>query len=1109
VPDAASDLVGLARLWSRTGQAPAGQAGELALRPSRPGLAGDFRLRRVGRERLDLSTLLPVLESFGLVVLEAVPWHFRATGEGEDAHVDDIAVSMAPLAGARTLGPFDSERDGPRLVEAMGAVLDGRAEVSVLNRLVASSALGWREVNLLSAYSCLWALLEGPAGGQRAAGAQLVEAMGQALVGFPEVAAAVVSLFTARLAPEAPVGEDDARRALQDALGGVGDLASYGPLAQLAALVESTVRSNWASGAPVVTLKTTRYLPLLSTFVWAPWFAGVHLRYGPVARGGVRWCDEWAEMGNEVAQLASAQVKKNSIIVPTGAKGGFALFKGQGSHHEGKQAYRAFVNGLLDVTDNMVGGRVAHPPGLRCRDGEDAYLVVAPDKGTAHFSDEANDISISRGFWLGDAFASGGSRGYDHKALGITARGAWAAARRHFRALGIDLGAEAVTVAGVGDMSGDVFGNGMLQSDRIRLVAAFDHRHIFVDPDPRPEEAFAERLRLSRLEGSSWADYDLAHASPGAGVFSRHDARLELSPQARALLKLGKGPLSPPEVVRAVLAAPVDLLYFGGVGTFVKGAGEADADIGDRANDDVRVGADALRARVVVEGANLAMTQAARASYARRGGRVNADFVDNAAGVALSDREVNIKILLGLAVAAGRLGADQRDEALATAQGQAVAAVLAQCDEGVVALERAAEASVRELAAYEALLEDLAAPWKGAGHQLAPSSPGPAPAAHPGRGRLDREAEALPGAAELARRGIAGAGLSRPELAVLVAYARSELARDIEASPLATDPATQPLALRYFPSCLLERFADLVPAHPLYRQLVASELANEVVARMGGAWAHEVATGTGRALWEVAAAYWAARGVLGAGATLEDLDRTGASLPSEAEMALRDVAGRAIGGLARYYLARGGPLAVGEVVAQDAASARFLADKGGDAGLVADLEAKGAPNGLAAQVARLLAASPAGPLADVGRLAGCDLGLAHDAWLSMAGALHLGALQEALPPSPRAGRWERAERHLLLDDLTRLRVEAAAGALLAHPGRPGGQAVSEWAHARAGPLKRAERVVGELQAQLGAGAAQASPGGGPTGEERARQLALASLAVRSLTLALQAVAAEH
>ena len=494
--------------------------------------------------------MLAVLESFGLAAVEAVPWHFVLGPGGPDAYVDDIGLRVStPVIGP---GPASGE-PADRLVAAVEAVLAGRAELNILNRLVVGAGLGWREVNLLCAYCSFRQVVGGPRAADRA------QSQRDALVAFPATAAAVVGLFRARLAPSSigtasePGGAGTTEEVTADAealaaLAAVPDLSHYEALREVVALVSATTRSNWPLDRGALALKfaspALAFLPsprpAAEIFVWSPHFEGVHLRFGRIARGGVRWSDRRADMRAEVLGLARAQVKKNSLIVPTGAKGAFVIRPDHGPKTGGRAVYQAFVRALLDITDNIVDGKVVHPEGIYCRDGDDPYLVVAPDKGTASFSDLANAISAERGFWLGDAFASGGSHGYDHKALGITARGAWLAVRRHFRALGMDDQRDDLRVVGVGDMSGDVFGNGMLQSRAVRLVAAFDHRHIFIDPAPPAEGPFEERLRLSRLPGSSWADFDLAVASPGAAVFSRQAKQIELSPQACSAL--GTGP---------------------------------------------------------------------------------------------------------------------------------------------------------------------------------------------------------------------------------------------------------------------------------------------------------------------------------------------------------------------------------------------------------------------------------------------------------------------------------------------------------------------------------------------------------------------------------------
>jgi glutamate dehydrogenase len=1101
--DAASDWLHIAGFARRgaggaagNGAGGGGDIGAIWLSPCRPAAPGDFRLRRAGLERVELSSFLPVLESFGLAAVEAVPWRFALGGRGRDVYLDDIGLRVgvpAAMAG-RAEAYWDDALFASRLVEAVEAVLAGRAEENPLNSLVVEAGLDWREVNLLCTYRAYRQL----AGGGRAA--ERAGQIAEALVNFPKVAVALVHLFRRRLvASQDPSDEteEEASASLSDALGEVPDFSHYEALKELADLVQATTRSNFAlvearKGAEAIAVKLAAqavpFLPLPRPFaeiyVWSPWFEGLHLRFGLVARGGVRWSDREADLRTEVLGLARAQVKKNSLIVPTGAKGGFILRtssrghqahlrpgpaapQGEEKEEKGEEAYRAFIGALLDVTDNIVEGKISRPEGLRPLDGDDPYLVVAADKGTAAFSDLANQISLERGFWLGDAFASGGSHGYDHKALGITARGAWLAVRRHFRALGMDPEREALKVVGVGDMSGDVFGNGMLQSRSLRLVAAFDHRHIFIDPDPDPTRSYAERARLQKAQGSSWADYDLSAASAGAGVFSRSAKQVELSPEASALLGLPQGPSSPPEVVKAVLKAPVDLVYFGGIGTFVKAPGESDTEVDDEANDEVRVTSDQLRARVVAEGANLAMTQRARVAYSRRGGRVNTDFVDNAAGVAMSDREVNLKILLSLAISSGRLATGERDRLLAEAQTDAASSVLAMVEGSMVALDRASAASAADLPAWECLMLGLSS-----------------------SGLLDVAVEALPSPEEMSRRKQAGAGFSRPELAVLLAYARSALARDIEASPLVGGRSLKQLAVRYFPPTMRERFADLVPEHPVFAQLISSELANEVLARMGGVWADEAANELGRHLWQAAGAYWAASRALGTEVLGEELDRASSGLPVEAEAELRDLLSRALSRLARWYLSHEDCSAPEELAERDKAAVAELersapsppgtALPGGAA--LADLQ-------LATRVARLPELASAGEVAWVARAAGCRLAQAAEAHRLLGAELALPSLMATLLSWPAPERWQRWQLHCLVDDLAQLGADAAASALGAEPAAPAREATSSWLAARQGPLSRARELAKLVLAK------QAD-------ERAAPDIALASVCVRALQQAV-------
>ncbi len=814
--EAALDLAQLADLagsqpdadggdWTRS--AFGGQH-RLAVRPPAAGDEGTFRIRRYGEHGIELTRFLPVLESFGLVVVESVPHLVKPSADGQPpVHIDDIGVRIDWPYGPEALR-FVPEIHGPRLVAALEALASGETEVDSLNRLVTVAGLDWRQVTVLRAY-----LRYRLQGNTSFSAAELADP----LVAFPDVARGLIGYFEARFDPacnpgpagphpeatgragppqETPLSSVERTRCSAE-LELVPHLDQDQVLRGYLQLMDATLRTNYfqvdAGGRHrrVLTLKldsaTVPELPAprpeVESFVHGPTVEGIHLRAGLIARGGLRWSERPRDFRTEVLDLAFAQVKKNAIIVPTGAKGGFVCRRpavpgpmAGFSPDDIRASYEAFVRALLDITDNLVSGTVVTPSGVVAWDGPDPYLVVAADKGTATFSDLANSLSEEYRFWLGDAFASGGSRGYDHKAMGITARGAWVAVRRHFHQLGIDVQVDPIRVTGIGDMSGDVFGNGMLQSRAIRLVAAFDHRHIFLDPDPDPEASFAERLRLASLPRSSWADYRPEVISEGGGVWPRQAKAVPLHPAARRVLGVDADSLNPVQLVSAILAAPVDLLWFGGIGTFVKAAEEPDSAVGDHANDSVRITADQLRVRVVAEGGNLGVTQEARIRYSRRGGRINTDFIDNAAGVATSDLEVNCKILLALAIDEGRLDAAARDGYLTRSEPEVASAVLRQVDHSVAALGRAVVASARDFDAYVALLTNLE-----------------------DAGRFDRAVEGLPSDDELRVRREAGAGFIRPELAVLLAYAKSDLVAAIEASGVVGESALLEAVVPVFP----------------------------------------------------------------------------------------------------------------------------------------------------------------------------------------------------------------------------------------------------------------------------------------------------------------------
>ncbi|MBO0847793.1 MAG: NAD-glutamate dehydrogenase, partial [Nocardioides sp.] len=539
--------------------------------------------------------------------------------------------------------------------------------------------------------------------------------------------------------------------------------------------------------------------PRYEIWVYSPQIEGVHLRFGPIARGGLRWSDRREDFRTEILGLVKAQTVKNAVIVPTGAKGGFVCKRlpdpsldREAWYAEGVTVYRTFISCLLDLTDNYVirpdGGRqVVPPPQTRRYDSDDPYLVVAADKGTATFSDIANGIAADYGFWLGDAFASGGSVGYDHKAMGITARGAWESVKYHFRELGVDVQTQDFTVVGIGDMSGDVFGNGMLLSEHIRLVAAFDHRHVFVDPNPDAESSYAERRRLFELPRSSWADYDTSVVSTGGGVYPRSAKAIPISPEAAKALGIDHDVISmtPTELIHAILLAPVDLLWNGGIGTYVKASTESHTAVGDKANDAVRVNGDQLRCRVVGEGGNLGLTQRARIEYARAGGHINSDAIDNSAGVDTSDHEVNLKILLDRAVGNNKISRQERNELLGAATDDVAAHVLRDNYEQNVLLGMARKLDPALVSVHRRYMQALES-----------------------AGELDRELEFLPSDAEIARREDEGTGLCSPENAVLVAYAKLTLTQRIEDSTLPDEPWFRRVLASYFPPMIAERFAD-------------------------------------------------------------------------------------------------------------------------------------------------------------------------------------------------------------------------------------------------------------------------------------------------------------
>ncbi|MFG1203162.1 NAD-glutamate dehydrogenase [Xanthobacter aminoxidans] len=796
---------------------------------------------------LPLAARVPMLENMGLKAINERTFRIEPAG-GPKSWVHDMSLERADG------GSISVEGSAARLEDCLNAVLRGAAENDGYNALVLDAALDFREAALVRALGRYL----------RQAGIPFSQDyIWQTLNRHGGLARAIIGLFHARFDPAQDTSvearasrEAPLRDAIDAALAEVSSLDEDRILRRFVNLVDAALRTTYyqkdAQGrlrepiaikfesARVEGLPLPR--PLYEVFLYSPRVEGVHLRFGKVARGGLRWSDRPQDFRTEILGLVKAQQVKNAVIVPVGAKGGFVPKRlpvggtREAVFAEGTAAYEVFVSSLLDLTDNLKGGTVVPPADTVRLDGDDPYLVVAADKGTATFSDTANAISEQHGFWLDDAFASGGSVGYDHKAMGITARGAWEAVKRHFREIDIDIQTTPVTVAGVGDMSGDVFGNGMLLSSALKLVAAFDHRHIFLDPDPDPATSFAERRRLFDLPRSSWADYDAGLISKGGGIFPRSAKSIDLSEEVRALLRFPKASATPAELINAILKAPVDLLFFGGIGTYVRASTETDAQAGDRANDAVRIAAADLNAKVIGEGANLGMTQRGRIEAARKGVRLNTDAIDNSAGVNTSDVEVNIKIALAKPLEMGDLSMPDRAALLKQMTDEVGRLVLVNNYAQTLALSLAQLKGADDLAFQQRLMQMLEA-----------------------RGELDRAVEFLPSDAEIADRRSRGEHLTRPELAVLLAYAKLALKDDLLGSSVPDDAYLSGELVHYFPHELQERYPHAIETHRLHREIIATGLANAIVNQGGPSAVARISDQTGGDAASIARAFAAVR----------------------------------------------------------------------------------------------------------------------------------------------------------------------------------------------------------------------------------------------------------
>jgi glutamate dehydrogenase len=808
------------------GTAPEGRNGALQLKVVKAG------------EPVALSDILPVLENMDLRVIGEVPHEIRAPA-GRAVWIQDFEVQ------SRSGGAVDVAAARERFEEAFSRVWSGEMESDGFNRLVLAAGLAWRQVVILRTYAKV----------MRQAASSFSQAyMEDTLARHPQVAARLVALFETRFSPSAREGAAlktvGFLQEIDHLLDQVTNLDEDRILRSFLLLVSKTLRTNYfqraADGAPKPYLSvklSSREIdllplprPLYELYVYSPRVEGVHLRGGKVARGGIRWSDRKEDFRSEILGLMKAQMVKNAVIVPVGSKGGFVVKRPPGARDalqaEGIECYKILMRGLLDLTDNIVGGEVVRPPDAVRADGDDPYLVVAADKGTATFSDIANAVSEEYGFWLGDAFASGGSAGYDHKGMGITARGAWETVKRHFRELGTDIQTTDFTVVGVGDMSGDVFGNGMLLSEHIRLVGAFNHLHIFLDPNPDAASSFRERKRLFETPRTGWNDYDRKVISPGGGVFERSAKSIALSAEVKARFGIEADRLTPAELIEAMLKADTDLLWFGGIGTYVKAKGESHAEVGDRGNDALRINGGDLRAKVVGEGANLGVTQRGRVDYALKGGRINTDAIDNSAGVDTSDHEVNLKVLLNPLVAAGEITREERDRVLAELTSDIAELVLRDNYLQGLAISLAERLGVDSLDRQMRLIRTLER-----------------------AGKLDRAIEFLPDDETMAARAAARQGLTRPELAVLMAYAKNVLYDELLASDLPDDASLATDLFRYFPKQLGKRFRGAIERHRLRREIIATFVTNSMVNRAGITFVNELSERSGRPASDVARAY--------------------------------------------------------------------------------------------------------------------------------------------------------------------------------------------------------------------------------------------------------------
>ncbi|MFJ3977682.1 NAD-glutamate dehydrogenase [Streptomyces sp. NPDC090021] len=1024
-----------------------------------------FKIYRAG-EQVSLSAVLPVLQRLGVEVTDERPYELRCA-DRTTAWIYDFGLRLS----AGDLG--DDARE--RFQDAFAAVWNGQAENDNFNTLVLSAGLTWRQAVVLRAYAKY----------MRQAGSTFSQDyMEDTLRNNVHTTRLLVSLFEARMSPvRQAAGSELVDAMLEELDGALDQVASLDEdriLRAFLTLIKATLRTNFfqldAQGEQhaYVSMKFDPQAipdlpaprPAFEIWVYSPRVEGVHLRFGKVARGGLRWSDRREDFRTEILGLVKAQMVKNTVIVPVGAKGGFVAknlpdpsVDRDAWLAEGIASYKIFISALLDITDNMVAGEVVPPRSVVRHDEDDTYLVVAADKGTATFSDIANGVAESYGFWLGDAFASGGSAGYDHKGMGITARGAWESVKRHFRELGHDTQTQDFTVVGVGDMSGDVFGNGMLLSEHIRLVAAFDHRHIFIDPTPDAATSYAERRRLFELPRSSWADYDTSLISAGGGIHPRSAKAVPVTAQMRAALGIEAGvtKMTPADLMQAILKAPVDLVWNGGIGTYVKATSETHADVGDKANDAIRVNGCDVRARVIGEGGNLGLTQLGRIEFARsgaggEGGKVNTDAIDNSAGVDTSDHEVNIKILLNAVVADGDMTVKQRNKLLAQMTDEVGHLVLRNNYAQNTALANGSAQAPSLLHAQQRFMRRLE-----------------------GAGLLNRELEFLPTDRQIRELLNNGKGLTQPELAVLFAYTKITTADELIATGLPDDPYLRRLLFAYFPAVLGDRFAEQIDTHALRREIITTILVNDTVNTGGSTFLHRLREETGASTEEIVRAQLAAREIFGLAEVWDTVEALDNKVAADVQTRVRLHSRRLVERGTRWLLNnRPQPLQItetisffGERVAQVWAELPKLV-RGADLEwyqLVMDeLTGEGVPEELAAKVAGFSSAFPTLDIVAIADRTGVDpLGVA-EVYYDLADRLDITQLMDRIIELPRADRWQSMARASIREDLFAAHAALTADVLAVGNGASSPEErFTAWEEKNAAIIGRARTTLEEIR----------------------------------------------